>query len=83
MTTTATAKLIIQSVLEHYLTPMAAQIVLAADRSLESDKPFEWFYDSEHVMAAVKIFFEDPFAEQLFMDLDEAFSMAEEAVRRD
>lgn len=83
MTTTATAKEIIRSVLEHYLTPMAAQLILAADRSLESDKCFEWFYDSEHVMQAVQLFAADQLSERIFDDLDEAFQMAEEAVRRD
>ena len=56
MTTTATAKLIIESVLNHYFTPLGTQLILAADRSLESDKCFEWFYDSEHVMQAVQLF---------------------------
>lgn len=81
MTTTATAKLIIESVLNHYFTPMATQIILAADRSLESDKCFEWFYDSEHVMQAVQLFVTDQLGEAIFNDLDEAFQMAEEAVQ--
>jgi len=81
MTTTATAKLIIKSVLEHYFTHLGTQLILAADRSLESDKLFEWFYDSEHVMQAVQLFVTDQLGEAIFNDLDEAFQMAEEAVQ--